>query len=404
MALTDTQIKKVKPTDKLQKLSDGGGLQLQVAPTGGKLWRWAYRSGGKQKTMSLGTYPDVSLSQARELHSQGRKLLAAGTDPMHKRKSDKVALLVATENSFEAVARDWWAHWQVTRSESHTGYVIRRLEADVFPAIGTRPVSAIEAPELVAMVKAVAQRGALDIAKRCLQMCSQVFRYAIAHGKAARNPATDIRPSDILPARVKANYARIDAKELPALLRKIEGYQGKPTTRLAIKLMALTFVRTTELIEARWEEFDLAAARWNIPAARMKMKTPHTVPLSSQAIQVLQVLQEVTGGRVLLFPGERDHDKSMSNNTILKALERMGYKHRMTGHGFRGIASTVLHEQGYDHAHIELQLAHMERNSTSAAYNHALYLKQRAAMMQGWGDYLDGLARGNVVALHGRAA
>jgi integrase len=254
------------------------------------------------------------------------------------------------------------------------------------------------------MVKAVAQRGALDIAKRCLQMCSQVFRYAIAHGKAARNPATDIRPSDILPARVKENYARIDAKELPALLRKIEGYQGTPTTRLAIKLMALTFVRTTELIEARWEEFDLAAARWDIPAARMKMKTPHTVPLSSQAIQVLQVLQEVTGGRVLLFPGERDHDKSMSNNTILKALERMGYKHRMTGHGFRGIASTVLHEQGYDHAHIELQLAHMERNSTSAAYNHALYLKQRAAMMQGWGDYLEGLARGNVVALHGRAA
>lgn len=404
MALTDTQIKKVKPTDKLQKLSDGGGLQLQVAPTGGKLWRWAYRSGGKQKTMSLGTYPDVSLSQARELHSQGRKLLATGTDPMHKRKSDKVALLVATGNCFEAVAREWWAHWKVTRSESHTGYVIRRLEADVFPAIGARPVSAIEAPELVAMVKAVAQRGALDIAKRCLQMCSQVFRYAIAHGKAARNPATDIRPSDILPARVKENYARIDAKELPALLRKIEGYQGKPTTRLAIKLMALTFVRTTELIEARWVEFDLPAARWDIPAERMKMKTPHTVPLSSQAIQVLQVLQEVTGGRALLFPGERDHDKSMSNNTILKALEIMGYKHRMTGHGFRGIASTVLHEQGYDHAHIELQLAHMERNSTSAAYNHALYLKQRAAMMQGWGDYLEGLARGNVVALHGRAA
>ena len=404
MALTDTQIKKAKATDKLQKLSDGAGLQLHVATTGGKLWRWAYRFEGKQKTMGLGIYPDVSLADARERHSEARKLLAAGVDPMQDRKDVKQARLTGSENSFESVAREWWTHWKTTRTESHTGYVIRRLEANVFPAIGARPVSEILAPELVKMVKVVADGGALDVAKRCLQMCNQIFRYAIAHGKAPRNPATDIKPSDILAARVKVNYARIDAKELPTLLRKMEGYQGRPTTRLAIKLMSLTFVRTTELIEARWDEFDLEAGRWNIPPERMKMRMPHIVPLSTQAVQVLQILHEVSGGRALLFPGERDHDRPMSNNTILKALEIMGYKYKMTGHGFRGLASTILHEQGFDHAHIETQLAHSERDTVSAAYNHALYLKQRAVMMQAWGDYLEGLTKGNVVALHGRAA
>jgi len=404
MALTVTAIDKAKPTDKQYRMPDDRGLVLLVRPNGAKLWQLRFRHDGKEKTASLGQYPDVTLAQARVKRDKARELVAAGSDPVAVKKAERTAKTEAHINNFEAIAREWWAHWKATRSESHTGYVIRRLEADVFPAIGTRPISEIEAPELVRMVKTVAQRGALDIAKRCLQMCNQIFRYAIAHGKAARNPAADIKPGDILPARTKENYARIDAKELPALLRKMEGYQGRPTTRLALKLMALTFVRTTELIEARWAEFDLQAARWDIPAERMKMKTPHTVPLSTQAVQVLHVLQEISGGRALLFPGERDHDKAMSNNTLLKALDIMGYKHRMTGHGFRGIASTVLHEQGYDHAHIELQLAHTDRGSVSAAYNHALYMKQRATMMQGWGDYLEGLARGNVVALHGRAA
>lgn len=404
MALTVTAIDKAKPEAKQYRMPDEKGLHLLVRTNGSKLWQLRYRHEGKEKTASLGQYPEVSLSVARGKRDKARELIASGNDPVSVKRSELQAKQSANAHNFEAVAREWWVHWKVTRTESHTGYVIRRLEADVFPAIGTRPIAEILAPELVAMVKAVAQRGALDIAKRCLQMCNQIFRYAIAHGKAARNPATDIKPGDILPARVKENYARIDARELPALLRKMEGYQGRPATRLALKLMALTFVRTTELIEARWCEFDLQAARWDIPAERMKMRQPHTVPLSTQAIQVLQVLQEVTGGRALLFPGERDHDKPISNNTLLKALEIMGYKHRMTGHGFRGIASTVLHEQGYEHAYIELQLAHTQRDSVSAAYNHALYLKQRAAMMQAWGDYLEGAARGNVVALHGRAA
>jgi integrase len=276
--------------------------------------------------------------------------------------------------------------------------VMRRLEADVFPAIGARPVSEIQAPELVAMVKAIAARGALDIAKRALQTSGQVFRYAIAHGKASRNPATDIKPSDVLETRKKQNYARIDGKELPDLLRRIEGYQGAAVTRLAMKLMALTFVRTSELIEAEWKEIDLDAAEWRIPAKRMKMNTPHNVPLSSQAVEILRTLQLISGHSKLLFPGERNHDKAMSNNTILGALKRMGYQGRMTGHGFRGVASTLLHEMGFDHAHIELQLAHQERNEVSAAYNHATYLASRRKMMQAWANHLDSCKGGAVIA------
>lgn len=405
MALTDTAIKKAKATDKLQKLSDGGGLQLHIAPTGGKLWRWAYRFDGKQKTMALGSYPEVPLAQAREWRDAARKLLASGVDPMAKKKADKAAKATAAANNFEAVAREWWAHWKAARtSDHHVAQTLRRFEADVFPAIGTRPIDEIEAPELRDMAQAIERRGAGELAKRSLQMCSMVFRYAIAHGKASRNPAMDIKPGDVLKPRRAENYARVSANDLPQLLRKIDAYQGTPTTRLAMKLMALTFVRTGELIGARWAEFDLDAARWDIPAERMKMKTRHTVPLSPQALDVLRTLQTVTGERELLFPGERDHGKPMSNNTILKALERMGYKGTMTGHGFRGIASTVLHEHGFEHAHIELQLAHTERNSVSAAYNHAQYLTQRAEMMAWWGNYIESVGKGNVTPLRKLAA
>lgn len=397
MPLTDTAIKKVKPGPSPLKLSDARGLYLLVTEKGSKLWRWKYRIDGKEKVMALGAYPDVSLAQARDAMAEARKMLAAGSDPMGKRKADKVARQLAAERSFAAVARLWWAHWKANRSDSHTASVMRRLEADVFPAIGARPVDAIEAPELVAMVKAIAARGALDIAKRALQTTGQVFRYAIAHGLATRNPASDIKPGDILAARKKKNYARLDSKELPALLRHMEAYQGSAITRLAMKLMALTFVRTSELIGARWEEFDLDAKRWDIPPERMKMKTPHIVPLSTQAVNVLKTLQVVSGHGALVFPGERDHEKPMSNNTILGALDRMGYKGRMTGHGFRGIASTLLHEMGFSHAHIELQLAHQERDAVSAAYNHATYLKERAKMMQHWADYLDTCGTGKII-------
>ena len=323
---------------------------------------------------------------------------------MMERKTIKQAQLIAAGNSFEAVARLWWLHWKNDRSESHVDYVMRRLEADVFPAIGTQPIDQVEAPALVQMAKTIEKRGALDIAKRALQTAGQVFRYAVAHGMASRNPVADFRPGDVLTSRKKTNYARLDSKELPELLRKIEAYQGSAVTRLGLKLMSMTFVRTSELIEARWSEIDLDAARWDIPAERMKMKTPHIVPLSTQAVEILRVLQLVSGQGALLFPGERDHEKPMSNNTLLGALARMGYKHRMTGHGFRGIASTLLHEMGFDHAHIELQLAHQQRNQVSASYNHALYLGQRASMMQQWSDYLSTCVGGKVVTFQRRSA
>jgi integrase len=397
MRLTDTQIKRIKPDTKPYKVSDGGGLFLWVTPSGGKIWRWTYRHEGRAKLMTFGKYPDVPLSLARERHAEARKLLANGLDPMAQRKAVKTAEKAAIENSFQSIASLWMEHWQDGKSSRHVDYVKRRMKADILPCLGTRPIADIEAPELVAMTKAIEQRGARDIAKRALETVGQVFRYSIAHGYSKRNPASEIRPSDILKSTRKVNYARIDAKELPHLLRTLEVYQGTHVTRLAMKLMALTFVRTSELIGAKWSEFDLEAARWNIPAERMKMRTPHIVPLAGQALEVLDTLRTLSGQSEWLFPGDRSASKPMSNNTILKALERMGYKGRMTGHGFRGLASTILHEQGYAHEHIELQLAHAPRNAVSAAYNHALYLEPRSKMMQDWADFLERTQRGGKV-------
>jgi integrase len=386
-------------------LSDAASLYLWVTPTGGKLWRWAYKHEGKEKLMSFGKYPAVSLALARERHAEARKLLAIGLDPMAARKSTKTAEKIAAENSFQTIAGLWFEHWQAEKSRQHVGATRRRMAANILPLLGTRPIAAIEAPELVAMVKAIEARGAADLAKRALENVGQIFRYAIAHGYAKRNPASEFKPADVLRPTHKTNLARIDAKDLPNLLRAIEVYQGTHVTRLAMKLMAMTFVRTSELIGAKWSEFDMEAARWDIPAERMKMRDPHIVPLATQAIEVLEMLHTLTGASEWLFPGDRVATKPMSNNTILGALKRMGYQGRMTGHGFRGLASTILHEQGYAHDHIELQLAHAPRNAVSAAYNHALYLEPRAKMMQAWADYLERTQRGRVVLpFHGSAA
>jgi integrase len=375
-------------------MSDGGSLFLWVTPSGGKLWRWSYKFEGKEKLMAFGGYPDVTLAQARERHSEARKQLATGTDPMAQRKIDKVTLRSTAQDSFRSIAGQWFDHWKVEKSAQHVDATRRRMDANIFPLLGTRPITEIEAPELVAMVKAIEARGATDLAKRAMENAGQIFRYAIAHGYAKRNPASEIRPADVLKPTHKTNLARIEAKELPALLRAIEVYQGTHVTRLAMKLMALTFVRTSELIKAKWTEFDMEAARWDIPQERMKMRDPHTVPLATQAIEVLEMLRTLAGASEWLFPGDRSDSKPMSNNTILQALKRMGYKGRMTGHGFRGLASTILHEQGYPHEHIELQLAHAPRNAVSAAYNHALYLVPRAKMMQDWADFLERTQRG----------
>ncbi len=362
---------------------------MEVVPTGGKHWRWKYRFGGKEKRLALGTYPQVSLAIARRTRDDARVMLKSGTDPVAAKQDLKRVAKVSLETTFEPVARAWHEHWKSSKSPRHADYVLRRLEADVFPEIGKRPIADLTAPILLAVAKKIETRGAVDIAKRAWQTCGQIFRYAVANGLLERNPATDVKPSDALKPRIKTHYARLEAKEMPELLRKIEAYQGTPATRLSMKLMALTFVRTGELIAAHWDEFDLEAAEWRIPKERMKMKTPHVVPLSTQAVEVLAAIHELRGLNGLLFHGERDHDKPMSNNTILGALKRMGYAGRMTGHGFRGVASTILHEMGHRHDIIELQLAHQERNDVSAAYNFATYLPQRRKMMQEWADHLD---------------
>lgn len=394
MALTDTEIKRARPADESYRLADAGNLFLWVTPSGGKHWRWAYRFKGKQKLMTFGKYPDVSLARARERHAQQRSILAEGIDPMAQKKAEKTAVRLATENSFASVATLWLEHWRDDKSPRHVDSTQRRLTSNILPTLGALQMDDIGAPDIVAMVRAVEARGARDVAKRALETTGQIFRFAIAHGFAKRNPAKEIEPRDILRASVKMNYARIDAKELPNLLREIEVYRGTPVTRLAMKLMALTFVRTSELIAAKWSEFDLEAARWDIPANRMKMRTPHVVPLARQSLEILELIRGLTGRSEWLFPGDRDQEKSMSNNTLLKALERMGYKGKMTGHGFRGLASTILHERGCVHEHIELQLAHAPRNAVSAAYNHALYLEPRARMMQEWADFLELTQRG----------
>jgi integrase len=397
MALTDTEIRRSKPADKSYKLSDSGGLHLLVTPSGGRLWRWKFRFQGVEKQMAFGPYPALSLADARELRDAARKRLVNGIDPMAERMAEKTAVKEATEHTFEKIAELWLEHWHGNKSARHAATTRNRLKGNVYPVLGARPIAEVEPMELVQLAKGIEARDASDMAKRILQIVGMIFRYSVAHGYSKRNPAAEIRPSDVLKPTRKTNMARIDAKQLPTLLRAIEVYEGRQLTRLAIKLMALTFVRTSELICARWDEFDFDSKRWSIPAARMKMKSPHIVPLAEQAVEALELLRTIAGNGELVFPGEQNSKKPMSNMTILKALERMGYKGRMTGHGFRGLASTILHEQGYNHDHIELQLAHAPRNAVSAAYNHALYLEPRAKMMQDWANYLEQTQRGGKV-------
>lgn len=389
--LSDTKIRKALPKPRPYRLTDGGGLYVLLTTAGGRLWRYKYRFEGKEKLMSFGGYPDVPLSLARERHAAARRLLATGIDPMAQRAAERSGDGEGT--TFQVIAKLWHDHWKDNKSTQHVDAVWNRLETYSFPLIGERPITEIEAPELVAMVKAIEAGDVADLPKRVLQTCGQVFRYGIGHGHCKRNPAVDFKPGDVLKPTDKTNLARVSEAQLPKLLRDIEVYRGSTVTRLAVKLMALTWPRTKELIGGRWEEINWEGRRWDIPKTRMKKKRPHIIPLSTQAIEVLRLLQIVTGSGEYMFPGEQDA-ATMSNNTILGALYRMGYKDDMTGHGFRGVASTILHEQGYDHNHIELQLAHVKKDQVSAAYDHALYLEPRRAMMQAWGDYLEGKLRG----------
>jgi integrase len=391
MALTDLEVKRVRATDKPRKLSDGGGLFLLVQSNGAKYWRLAYRFAGKQRTLALGVYPDVSLLEARERRDAARKLLANGVNPGDVKKAQKAAVVALTENSFEIVAREWFVRHAPNWAGTHSSKVIRRLEVDAFPWIGARPIGEITAPELLAMLRRVESRGALDTAHRVHQNCGQVFRYAIATGRAQRDPSADLRGA--LPPVSRKHYPTItDPKAIGELIRAIDGYIGTYSTRYALRLAPMLFVRPSELRKAEWCEFNLGKAEWRIPASRMKMKAPHIVPLSTQAVAILSELHCMSGTDKYVFPSPRTAKKPMSDNTINAALHRLGYKGEFVGHGFRHMASTLLNEQGWNRDAIERQLAHAERDGVRAAYNYAEYLPERKRMMQAWADYLGGLA------------
>jgi integrase len=397
MNLTDTEVRKAKPGASMYRMSDGHGMYLQVQPNGTKLWHYGFRFEGRQRVLSLGTYPTVTLAAAREAHMDARRKLAAGINPAAEKQAQKRTVQGTT---FEDVVKLWLQHWKGDKTPRYVKQMEARIDGDILPAIGRRPIKEVEAPDLVAVAKTIQARGAHEVARRSLETIGQVFRYAIANGMATRNPATDVKPADVLQAVRVRNHPRVGARELPALSRAINNYGGAITS-LAMRFLAYTFVRTGELVGARWEEFTLDGdnPRWDIPAERMKMDTPHIVPLSRQAVEVLKSVKKMDGRGEYVFPGT-GRAKHMSPGTILLALDRMGYRGIMTGHGFRGVASTLLHESGFDEKFIEAQLAHQKRNKTAAAYNHAAYLAQRTQMMQAWADIWDTLtmSRDNTAA------
>ena len=387
MALTDTTVRNSKPQEKPYKLADAQGMYLHVKPNGGKHWRLKYRFSGKEKLMALGTYPEISLAEARERKTEARKLLKNNIDPSEVKKEEKREKLANTENSFETIAREWHENQKLSWTPRHASYVLKRLEADLFPALGSHPIKAITAPKLLAALRTIETRGAIDLAHRALQVCGQIFRYAIATGRGERDISADLRGA--LKSRGTTHHAKLDATELPEFLHKLEEYDGDFQTKIGLKLILLTFVRTTELRGAKWEEFNLKKQEWRIPAERIKMRDPHIVPLSRQAIRLLEELKPLTGHRDHLFPNRNKPLTFISENTFLYAIYRMGYHSRATTHGFRGTASTILNEHGFRPDVIERQLAHSERNKVRASYNSAQYLPERRNMMQWWADYLE---------------
>ncbi len=411
--LTQLQIRNAKPEEKPYKLADGGGLYLEVTPAGGKYWRMKYRRpNGKEAKLNLGAFPDVSISDARDKRDSARQLLAAGNDPAHARAEQARQARLAEQNTFEHVARDWHRtmlnKWQPGTAEE----ILRRFESDIFPTFGHLPINKVQAPDVLDAIRAIERRGALEIANRQTANCSRVFKYAIRCGLAERNPAEFLR--EVLQPREKGHFAAIGADGLPEFLRALyanEACMGVPT-RVAMKLMLLVFVRTSELIETPWAEIDLEKGEWIIPWKRMKRgkrrinpdKTDHHVCLSRQALALLRDLHRHTGGGTYLFPNLRDPKRPMSNNTLLKAIERMGYKGDMTGHGFRALAMSTLKEHlGYRHEVVDRQLAHAQKDKLEGAYDRAKYLEERRKMMQCWADYIDRVAAEAMHASSGRA-
>ncbi|MDO8369517.1 MAG: integrase arm-type DNA-binding domain-containing protein [Candidatus Nitrotoga sp.] len=399
MKLSDSAARKAKPEAKAYKMADGGGMYLEVMPTGSKYWRLKYRFGGKEKRLAFGVYPDVSLAQARERRGDARKLLANDIDPGIVKQAQKASKLELAENSFEVIAREWFVRHAPNWKENHSSKIIARLEKDVFPWIGARPIAEIAAPALLATMRRIEARGALETAHRALACCGQVFRYAVSTGRAERDPTGDLRGS-LPPVKRDKHFAAItEPQKVGELMRDIDGYQGSYIVKSAFKLSPLLFVRPGELRKMEWKDLNLDAAEWCYFIT--KTETQHIVPLARQAVEVLREIQPLTGRGKYVFHGERDHDRPMSDNAIRSALRRMGWANdEMTPHGFRAMASTILDNMGYKQEWLERQLAHEEPNKVKAAYKRdawRMYLPERTAMMQAWADYLDKLKAGAVV-------
>ncbi len=395
MPLTATKVKQSRPKKKPFKLSDGGGLYLLVQPKGSKYWRLAYRYAAKQKTLALGIYPQVSLSDARIKREEAKQYLGKGIDPSNlmSKKVRKLNEIENQENSFETIAKEWHKLQKGAWSENHSVRVLASLQKEAFKDIGTIPIQDVTAAHVLAVIRKIEQRDALEIASRVLQRCSAIFRYAIQTGRVEHNPVTDLQGA--LKTKKIEHRSALTQAELPTFLKKLDSYEGNTVTKLALNLIVLTFVRSGELRGATWNEFDIENAEWRIPAKRMKMRKEHIVPLSQQSVEVLQKLKPITGKHELVFPSERTWKKSMSENTMLYAMYRMGYHGRATVHGFRATASTILNESGFKPDVIERQLAHIERNKVRAAYHRSEYLEERKNMMQWWADFIKGLQNTN---------
>lgn len=415
MKLTDRSIQNAKSRDKEFAVHDGGGLYLRVKPNGSRLWRWEYWILTKRRYLSLGAYPGVSLKKAREMVVKARFQVSQGVDPRVEVKAKKQALLetpgsrsseesdettithkqVTPHSPFRTLALAWFNHWKLGKAEKHVKRTRNRLTDNLFPVLGGMVITEIEAPDIVQMAQDVEARlgGGTELAQRSIQTASQIFRFGIAHGKVRRNPARDIKPNEILKPYEARNQARVGEAEFPGLLVAIDEYQGRLIVKYAAQLMVLVFLRTSELIGGLWSEVDFKARLWRIPKERMKMKETHLVPLADQTIELLKKIEALSNGSQFIFPGEFSKSGAINANSILEMLDTIGFKGVQTGHGFRGIASTILHERGYDDAHIEVQLAHLKKSKVKRAYDYAQYIDQRRVLMQVWADYVDGALR-----------
>ena len=391
MKLNARQVDAAKPREKAYKLADGAGLYLEVVPSGSRYWRMKYRFNGKEKRLAFGVYPAVSLAQARALRDDAKKKLAEGIDPSFAKKEEKLVRDVQLNNTFQSVALEWHGTKASRWSEGYASDIIEAFNKDIFPYIGQLPVNEIKPLVLLNVLRRMESRGATEKAKKVRQRCSEVFRYAIVTGRAEYNPAADL--TSAMSGHESKHYPFLTVEELPDFFKALSGYTGSPLVVLAARLLILTGVRTGELRGAFWSEFDLEKAVWEIPADRMKMKRPHLVPLTTQALEIVQQLKVMSGQYPLVFPGRNDPRKTMSEASINQVFKRIGYTGKVTGHGFRHTMSTILHEEGFNTAWIETQLAHVDKNAIRGTYNHALYLEGRREMMQWYADYIGNIGR-----------